>query len=313
MVDAELARRPFGPTGALVPRVGLGTWYLEQSDVKTAVAAVKMALDLGLTHIDTAELYGSGKAESLVGQGIEGRRDDVFLVSKVIPSNASRNGTVTHCEQTLERLRTDHLDCYLLHWPGSHPLEDTIAALEELVQSGKTRAWGVSNFDEGELQSALDIAGPGRIACNQVLYHLEERGIEHAVLPWCEENGVAVVGYTPFGQHRQFPPRGAQQNRRAPGRDRAPGRAGLLDAAPGLVRHPQVDPSRTPARERGRSQGRALGGRHRSYRKRLSDRASPPWRGHALGRQCDCGSPICHGLAQLLQERLDLGVAQLEQ
>jgi diketogulonate reductase-like aldo/keto reductase len=204
----KLPQRPFGPTGARVSRVGLGTWYLEQSDQRTAVAAVKLALDLGLSHIDTAELYGSGKAESLVGQGIEGRRDEVFLVSKVIPDNASRKGTITHCEQTLKRLGTDHLDCYLLHWPGAHPLEDTIAALEELVRSGKTRSWGVSNFDETELQSALDIAGPGRIACNQVLYHLEERSIEHAVVPWCEANNVAVVGYTPYGQHRSFPPRG---------------------------------------------------------------------------------------------------------
>jgi diketogulonate reductase-like aldo/keto reductase len=132
----------------------------------------------------------------------------VFLVSKIIPSNASRQGTVKHCEQTLKRLNTDHLDCYLIHWPGSYPLQDTIAALEELVKAGKTRAWGVSNFDEDELASALEIAGPGRIACNQVLYHLEERSMEHAVLPWCEENGVAVVGYTPYGQHRQFPPSG---------------------------------------------------------------------------------------------------------
>lgn len=209
MTRAELPRYVFGPTGVAVPKVGLGTWYLEESDTKTAIAAVRAALDLGLTHVDTAELYGSGQAESLVGQAIEGRRQDVFLVSKVIPSNASRQGTIKHCEQTLKRLRTDYLDCYLLHWPGSHPLEDTIAALEELVQSGKARAWGVSNFDEDELASALEIAGPGRIACNQVLYHLEERGIEHAVLPWCEENGVALVGYTPYGQHRQYPPRGA--------------------------------------------------------------------------------------------------------
>lgn len=209
MASHSLPRRSFGPTGAQVPRVGLGTWYLEQSDERTAVAAVKLAIDLGLSHIDTAELYGSGKAESLVGRAIAGRRDEVFLVSKVIPDNASRKGTITHCEQTLERLGTDHLDCYLLHWPGSHPLEDTIAALEDLVKAGKTRAWGVSNFDEAELQRALDIAGPGRIACNQVLYHLEERGIEHAVLPWCETNSVAVVGYTPYGQHRSFPPRGA--------------------------------------------------------------------------------------------------------
>jgi diketogulonate reductase-like aldo/keto reductase len=208
MANADLPRHVFGPTGVHVPKVGLGTWYLEQSDSKTAISAVRAALDLGLTHVDTAELYGSGKAESLVGQAIEGRRDEVFLVSKVIPSNASRQGTIKHCEQTLERLRTDHLDCYLLHWPGSYPLEDTIAALEELVKAGKTRAWGVSNFDEDELASALEIAGPARIACNQVLYHLQERSVEHAVLPWCKEHGVAVVGYTPYGQHQKFPPRG---------------------------------------------------------------------------------------------------------
>ena len=209
MTRAELPGHVFGPTGVLVPKVGLGTWYLEQSDAKTAIAAVQAALDLGLTHVDTAELYGAGKAESLVGQALEGRRDGVFLVSKIIPSNASRQGTIKHCEQTLKRLRTDHLDCYLLHWPGSYPLEETIAGLEDLVKAGKTRAWGVSNFDESELASALEIAGPGRIACNQVLYHLQERSMEHAVLPWCEANGVAVVGYTPFGQHRQYPPPGA--------------------------------------------------------------------------------------------------------
>jgi diketogulonate reductase-like aldo/keto reductase len=209
MTSAPKAAQVFGPTGVSVPKVGLGTWYLEQSDSRSAIAAVQAALDLGLTHIDTAELYGSGKAESLVGEAIEGRRDQVFLVSKVMPSNASRRGTLQHCERTLKRLRTDHLDCYLLHWPGSHPLEDTFAAFEELVRSGKIRAWGVSNFDEHELEQALAIAGANRIACNQVLYHLEERGIEHAVLPWCEAHGVAVVGYTPFGQHRHYPPQGA--------------------------------------------------------------------------------------------------------
>jgi len=181
--------------------IGLGTWHLELTDSKAAVAAIRAALELGLTHIDTAELYGSGKAESLVGQAIEGQRDRVFLVSKIIPSNASRKGTITHCEQSLKRLGADHLDCYLLHWPGPHPLEDTLAAFEELVKSGKIRSWGVSNFDEDELQRALAIAGPGKIACNQVLYHLGERGIEHAVIPWCEANDVAVVGYTPFGHH----------------------------------------------------------------------------------------------------------------
>ncbi len=209
MASAALPQHVFGSTGVEVPKVGLGTWYLEQSEPKQAIAAVRAALELGLTHVDTAELYGSGQAESLVGEALEGRRDGVFLVSKVMPSNASRQGTIKHCEQTLKRLRTDHVDCYLLHWPSSYPLQETIAGLEELVKAGKTRAWGVSNFDEDELASVLEIAGPGRIACNQVLYHLQERGIEHAVLPWCEANGVAVVGYTPYGQHRQYPPAGA--------------------------------------------------------------------------------------------------------
>jgi diketogulonate reductase-like aldo/keto reductase len=155
-------------------------------------------------HIDTAEMYGSGAAEQLVGEAIAGRRDEVFLVSKVLPQNASRGGTNSACERSLARLQTDRLDCYLLHWPGQHPLEDTIAAFEDLVSAGKILSWGVSNFDVSDLEEALGIAGPGRIACNQVLYHLEERAIEHRVLPWCEKHGVALVGYSPFG-HGNFP------------------------------------------------------------------------------------------------------------
>jgi diketogulonate reductase-like aldo/keto reductase len=203
---------PFGPTGVNVPKLGLGTWQMEGDDEASAVRALTRGLELGLTHIDTAELYGSGEAERIVGKAIAGRRDEVFLVSKVLPTNASRRGTVRACEASLERLRTDRLDCYLLHWPGSHPLAETIAGFEELVQKGKIRSYGVSNFAVSELEAALAIAGPRRIACNQVLYHLAERGIEHEVLPWCEAHDVAVVGYTPFGR-AAFPP--------------APGRAAL--------------------------------------------------------------------------------------
>lgn len=165
-----------------------------------AVAALRAGLDLGMTHIDTAEMYGSGRVESIVAEAIAGRREEVYLVSKVLPSHASRKGTQTACEASLQRLKTDHLDCYLLHWPGSHPLEETLAAFEDLRAAGKIRAWGVSNFDEHELARVLSLVGPGKLACNQVLYHLEERSIEHAVLPWCEAHGVAVVGYSPFGR-----------------------------------------------------------------------------------------------------------------
>ncbi len=190
--------------------IGQGTWYIEHAPRKEAVAALQRGLDLGLTHIDTAEMYGSGRAEEIVAEAIGGRRQQVFLVSKVLPSNASKRGTIAACEASLRRLNTDHLDCYLLHWPGSYPLQETVAGFEALKAAGKIRSWGVSNFDVHELDAMLAVAGPGQIACNQVLYHLRERAIEHAVLPWCERYGVAVVAYSPFG-HDDFPePRSAQ-------------------------------------------------------------------------------------------------------
>jgi len=161
---------------------------------------MRRGLDLGLTHIDTAEMYGSGAAESMIGEATLGRRDEVFLVSKVLPGNASKRGTLAACEKSLARLRTDRLDCYLLHWRGSHPLEETIAAFDTLVRDGKILSWGVSNFDVADLDEVAAIAGAGHPACNQVLYHLLERAIEHAVLPWCARHGTAVIAYTPFGQ-----------------------------------------------------------------------------------------------------------------
>ena len=177
---------------------------MERDGRAAAVAALRAGLDLGMTHIDTAEMYGSGRVEELVGEAIAGRREQVFLVSKVLPQNASRTGVLRACEASLRRLRTDRLDCYLLHWPGRHPLADTIAAFEQLRREGKVRAWGVSNFGVEEMERAAAIAGAERIACDQVLYHLEERTIEHAVIPWCVARGIAVVGYSPFGSGR-FP------------------------------------------------------------------------------------------------------------
>jgi len=194
-----MERRTFGWTGIELPVIGQGTWNMELDDRATAIRAIRAGLDAGMTHVDTAEMYGAGEVEELVGEAIAGRRDEVFLVSKVLPSNAGRRGTIEACERSLRRLRTDRLDLYLLHWPGPHPLEETIDAFEELVRAGKIRHWGLSNFDVPELEEALAIAGEGRIACNQVLYHLQERAIEHAVLPWCERHDVAVVAYSPFG------------------------------------------------------------------------------------------------------------------
>ena len=155
-----------------------------------------------MTHIDTAEMYGD--AELVIADAIAGRRDEVFLVSKVLPSNASRRGTITACERSLKRLKTDRLDCYLLHWRGSYPLDDTVAAFEELVNGRQDPLLGRQQFRRRRSRRIADVAGEGRIACNQVLYHLKERAIEHAVIPWCEQHGVAVVAYSPFG-HDDFP------------------------------------------------------------------------------------------------------------
>jgi diketogulonate reductase-like aldo/keto reductase len=199
-----MERRLFGPIQREVAVFGQGTWYIENAKRASAVAALRRGLDLGMTHIDTAELYGSGVAEEVVAEAIAGRRDEVFLVSKVLPQNASRKGTMLACERSLARLQTNRLDCYLLHWRGRHPLEDTFAAFEQLQREGKILSWGVSNFDVSDLEEGRRIVGEGLIACNQVLYHLQERAIEHAVIPWCEKHGVAVVAYSPFG-HGSFP------------------------------------------------------------------------------------------------------------
>src|SRR6195952_5633169 len=175
-----MRQQKFGSSGPLVPVIGQGTWYIDRSDRSDAVAALRRGIDLGMTHIDTAEMYGD--AELVVAEAIAGRRDETFLVSKVLPGNASRRGTIAACERSLARLNTDRLDCYLLHWRGACPLAETVAAFEELVSAGKIRSWGVSNFDADDLDEMLAVAGKGKIACNQVLYHLQERAIEHAVI-----------------------------------------------------------------------------------------------------------------------------------
>jgi diketogulonate reductase-like aldo/keto reductase len=204
-------RRRFGSTAREVAVIGQGTWNIEQAGAETAVGALRRGLDLGMTHIDTAEMYGSGAAEELVGAAIAGRRDEVFLVSKLLPHNGSRKGTIAACERSLKRLKTDRLDCYLLHWRGSHPLEDTIAAFERLRADGKILSWGVSNFDVGDLDELGRMASAGQPACNQVLYHLRERAFENAVLPWCERNGVAMVAYSHSATPADFPTRTARE------------------------------------------------------------------------------------------------------
>jgi len=152
-----------------------------------------------MTHVDTAELYGSGRVETMVGEALSGIRDRVFLVSKVLPRNASYEGTLRACEQSLTRLRSDFLDCYLLHWREDKPIDDTFRAFDKLVEQGKIRAWGVSNFDHEDLAEAVSLVGDGKIACNQVAYHLNNRTIEHHVIPFCEAHRIAVVAYSPFG------------------------------------------------------------------------------------------------------------------
>jgi diketogulonate reductase-like aldo/keto reductase len=202
MTNNTMQRKAWGTTGTQVSVIGQGTWYIDHGNHAAAVSALQQGLDLGMTHIDTAEMYDD--AEVVVADAIKGRRDEVFLASKVLPSNASRAGTIKAAERSLARMRTDRMDCYLLHWRGGYALEDTVSAFEQLKKDGKILSWGVSNFDADDLQEIYEVAGKGQIACNQVLYHLKERAIEHSVIPWCEAHGVTVTAYSPFG-HNDFP------------------------------------------------------------------------------------------------------------
>lgn len=201
-----MIKRNFGWTGVKVPVIGMGTWMIDgpQHVERRALEALHLGLDLGLTHIDTAEMYGNGRVEELVAEAINSRREEVFLVSKVLPSNASYKGTLKACRQSLKRLKTEWLDLYLLHWSGSFPVRETMRAMEKLVDDGMIRYIGVSNFDVNELDAAETALAKHRLACNQVLYHLGYRGIERHILPYCAKRGIAVVGYSPFG-HGNFP------------------------------------------------------------------------------------------------------------
>jgi diketogulonate reductase-like aldo/keto reductase len=203
----KLLKRKFGWTGLDVPVIGMGTWMIEgrsRDAERRAIEALRLGLDLGMNHIDTAEMYGNGRAEELVAEAVDEQRGQVFLVSKVLPSNASYQGTLKACERSLKRLKTDFIDLYLLHWPSSqHPIEETMRAMEKLVDEGMIRFIGVSNFDVEQLREAQHALKKYRIACNQVLYHLAYRGIELDLLPYCAENGIAIVGYSPFG-HGNF-------------------------------------------------------------------------------------------------------------
>ncbi len=203
-----MQQRPFGSTGQQVGVIGQGTWYIDAAHRTSALAALRRGLDLGMNHIDTAEMYGSGASEEVIAEAIAGRRDEVFLVSKVLPSNASSAGLRKACERSLRHLRTDRLDCYLLHWRGSYPLEETFSAFEALRKEGKILSFGVSNFDVDDLEEAASLLNARQLSCNQVLYHLKERAIEHAVIPWCEKHRVSVTAYSPFG-HNNLPREGS--------------------------------------------------------------------------------------------------------
>lgn len=189
-------------SGDKVPVLGLGTWHMgeRRSERAAEVAAIRLGLDLGLTLIDTAEMYGEGGAEEAVAEATAGRRDGLFLVSKVYPHNASRAGAIAACERSLRRLKTDRLDLYLLHWRGSVPLADTVEAFERLARDGKIRNWGVSNLDCADMADLAAVPGGGNCASNQVLYHLGSRGIEWQLLQACQREGIMVMAYSPLGQ-----------------------------------------------------------------------------------------------------------------
>ncbi|ACP25778.1 putative aldo-keto reductase family protein [Sinorhizobium fredii NGR234] len=192
------------PDGRKVPVLGQGTWKMGENRAKAAdeIRSLQVGLDLGMTLIDTAEMYGNGGAEGIVGEAVRDRRDEAFIVSKVLPSNASRSGTLAACERSLRNLGTDRIDLYLLHWRGGYPLAETVTAFEELKKAGKILAWGVSNFDVDDMKELQSVPDGSSAAANQVLYNLARRGIEYDLLPWCRDRGVPVMAYSPLDEGR---------------------------------------------------------------------------------------------------------------
>jgi diketogulonate reductase-like aldo/keto reductase len=192
------------PSGEAIPVLGQGTWHMAEDPRRRAdeIAALRCGLDLGMTLIDTAEMYADGAAEQLVGEAIAGRRDEVFLVGKVLPHNATRRGTIAACERSLRRLGTDRLDLYLLHWRGQAPLAETLEAFVALTRTGKIRHWGVSNFDVADMEELEGTPGGGAVATDQVLYNLTRRGIEYDLLPWCRKRSIPIMAYSPVEQGR---------------------------------------------------------------------------------------------------------------
>ncbi|MFE5401969.1 aldo/keto reductase [Streptomyces sp. NPDC056580] len=201
---AESVRTTALPSGEEIAALGQGTWYLGENPARREqeIAALRLGVDLGMTVVDTAEMYGDGAAEELVGEAVRGRREEVFLVSKVLPGHADRNGTVAACERSLRRLRTEQLDLYLLHWRGRWPLEETLAGFTDLMEAGKIRYWGVSNLDVADMAELTALPGGDAVAVDQVLYNLSRRGVEWDLLPWCREAGVTVMAYSPIEQAR---------------------------------------------------------------------------------------------------------------
>jgi diketogulonate reductase-like aldo/keto reductase len=192
------------PSGEEVPVLGQGTWGFgeDPANRQNEIDALRFGIDIGMNLIDTAEMYGNGAAEELIGKAIEGRREQTFIVDKVLPQNATRKGTVEACEKSLRRLATDRIDLYLLHWRGAVPLAHTLAGFDDLLRAGKIRYWGVSNFDVPDMEEVAGLTGGLALASNQVLYNLIRRGIEHDLMPWCERRKIPIMAYSPLEQGR---------------------------------------------------------------------------------------------------------------
>ena len=261
------------PCGASVPALGQGTWNVGDDPARRddEIATIRRGIDLGLTLIDTAEMYGDGRSESLVGEAIAGRRDEVFLVSKVYPHNASRRAMARSCEASLRRLGVETLDLYLLHWPGAVPLAETVEAFEALQRAGKIRHWGVSNFDRDAMEQLARVPGGEAAQTDQVLYHLGERGIEWDLRPWLRERALPVMAYSPFDQGRLLRQRGLVTFAREHGMTPAQAALAWLLAQDGVIAIPK-----TGRRARLEENAGALA--HRLSRAQLQelDRLFPP-------------------------------------